>query len=206
MSELVLSIAGFATILGILFVLSKKLVAPYVAIAGIPIITCILIGHGANLNTYITKGIGSISTTGVMFIFSVMFFGIMSEAGAFDPFVTGIIKATRGDPVRLMLGVFFFAAIVHLDGSGVVTTLLVVPPMFPIFKRLKMSNYLLALPLGLAAGIMNAVPWAAPPSVPLLPSAWTLWNFGYPSFPLRYSACSFPPPLYTLWVAAKRSA
>ena len=162
MSELVLSIAGFATILGILFVLSKKLVAPYVAIAGIPIITCILIGHGANLNTYITKGIGSISTTGVMFIFSVMFFGIMSEAGAFDPFVTGIIKATRGDPVRLMLGVFFFAAIVHLDGSGVVTCLLVVPPMFPIFKRLKMSNYLLALPLGLAAGIMNAVPWGGP--------------------------------------------
>jgi len=162
MSETVLSIAGFATIIGILFVLSKKLVAPYVAIAGIPIVTCILIGHGANLNTYITKGIGSISTTGVMFIFSVMFFGIMSEAGAFDPFVNTIIKATRGDPVRLMLGVFIFAAIVHLDGSGVVTCLLVVPPMFPIFKRLKMSNYLLALPLGLAAGIMNAVPWGGP--------------------------------------------
>ena len=162
MSETVLSIAGFATILIILFILNKKYVAPYIAIAGVPIITCLLIGHGANLNTYITKGISSISTTGVMFIFSVMFFGVMSEAGAFDPFVTYIIKATRGDPIRVMLGVFIFAAIVHLDGSGVVTCLLVIPPMFPIYKRLRMPNYLLALPLGLASGIMNAVPWGGP--------------------------------------------
>jgi CitMHS family citrate-Mg2+:H+ or citrate-Ca2+:H+ symporter len=86
----------------------------------------------------------------------------MIEAGAFDPVVGKIIKATKGDPVRLMLGVFIFAAIVHLDGSGVVTCLLVIPPMFPIFKRLKMRNVCLALPLGLAAGIMNAVPWGGP--------------------------------------------
>lgn len=162
MSEFILSIAGFLTILGILLLLNRKVVAPFVAIAGMPIVMCILIGQGANLNEYITKGVSSISTTGVMFIFSVIFFGVMSETGAFDPVVNAIIKATKGDPVRLMLGVFLFAALVHLDGSGVVTTLLVVPPMFPIFKRLKMRNTSLALPLGLAAGIMNAVPWGGP--------------------------------------------
>lgn len=162
MSETILSIAGFLTILSILLLLNRKVVTPFVAITGMPIIMCILIGQGAHLNEYITKGIGSISTTGVMFIFSVIFFGVMSETGAFDPVVNAIIKATKGDPVRLMLGVFLFAAVVHLDGSGVVTTLLVVPPMFPIFKRLKMRNTSLALPLGLAAGIMNAVPWGGP--------------------------------------------
>lgn len=162
MSEIILSIAGFFTIFCILLLLNRKVVSPFVAIAGIPVIVCVLVGQGAHLNEYITKGIGSISTTGVMFIFSVIFFGIMSETGAFDPFVNAIIKATKGDPVRLILGVFLFAAVVHLDGSGVVTTLLVVPPMFPIFKRLKMRNTMLALPLGLAAGIMNAVPWGGP--------------------------------------------
>ncbi len=162
MSETMLSIVGFATIIGILLLLNRKVVAPFVAIAGMPMIACIIIGHGANLNQYITKGVSSISTTGIMFIFSVIFFGVVSETGAFAPFVNKIIKATKGDPVRLMVGVFLFAAIVHLDGSGVVTTLLVVPPMFPIFKRLKMRNFTLALPLGLAAGIMNAVPWGGP--------------------------------------------
>ena len=162
MSETILSIAGFFTIFCILLLLNRKVVSPFVAIAGIPVVMCVLIGRGAYLNEYITKGIGSISTTGVMFIFSVIFFGIMSETGAFDPFVNAIIKATKGDPVRLIMGVFLFAAMVHLDGSGVVTTLLVVPPMLPIFKRLKMRNTMLALPLGLAAGIMNAVPWGGP--------------------------------------------
>ncbi|MBR6683027.1 MAG: citrate:proton symporter, partial [Firmicutes bacterium] len=162
MSEIILSIAGFATIFGILLLLNRKIMAPYVAIAAVPIVTCLLIGQGKGLSNYIVKGLGSIGTTGIMFIFSVVFFGIMSEAGAFDPVVNGIIKATKGDPIRLMLGVFLFAAVVHLDGSGVVTCLLVIPPMFPIFKRLKMRNTCLALPLALAAGIMNAVPWGGP--------------------------------------------
>ena len=163
MSEtLILSIAGFVTIAAILFLLNRKFVSPFVAISMIPIVTCICIGKGASLGEYILDGISSISQTGVMFIFSVAFFGILSETGAFDPIVNRIIKATKGDPVRLMIGVFLFASIVHLDGSGVVTCLLVVPPMLPIFKRLKMKNTSLAMALGLGAGLMNAIPWGGP--------------------------------------------
>lgn len=163
MSEtIILSIAGFLTIAVILLLLNRKLTSPYVAIAIVPIITCLLIGKGASVGEYMLSGITSISQTGVMFIFSVAFFGIISETGAFDPFVNRIIKATKGDPVRLMIGVFIFASIVHLDGSGVVTCLLVVPPMLPIFKRLHMRNTSIAMALGLGAGIMNAIPWGGP--------------------------------------------
>ncbi|MBR2937015.1 MAG: citrate transporter [Oscillospiraceae bacterium] len=158
----ILSIAGFLTIAVILILLNRKWTSPYVAISMVPIIVCLLIGKGASLGEYILSGINSISQTGVMFIFSVAFFGILSETGAFDPFVNRIIKATKGDPVRLMLGVFLFASIVHLDGSGVVTCLLVVPPMLPIFKRLHMKNTSFAMALGLGAGLMNAIPWGGP--------------------------------------------
>jgi len=158
----ILSIAGFLTIAVILLLLNRKLTSPYIAISMVPIITCLLIGKGAFLGDYILSGISSIAQTGIMFIFSVAFFGIMSETGAFDPFVNRIIKATIGNPVRLMLGVFLFACIVHLDGSGVVTCLLVVPPMLPIFKRLHMKNTSFAVALGLGAGIMNAIPWGGP--------------------------------------------
>jgi len=158
----ILSIAGFLTIAVILLLLNRKLTSPYIAISMVPIITCLLIGKGAFLGDYILSGISSIAQTGIMFIFSVAFFGIMSETGAFDPFVNRIIKATKGNPVRLMLGVFLFACIVHLDGSGVVTCLLVVPPMLPIFKRLHMKNTSFAVALGLGAGIMNAIPWGGP--------------------------------------------
>lgn len=162
MSESILSIAGFLTILVILVLLNRKVAAPFVAIASVPVITCILIGYAADLSKFIVKGIGSISTTGIMFIFSVCFFGIMSDTGAFDPFIRAIIKMTKGDPVKLMIGVCAFTFIGHLDGSGVTTVLLVVPPMLPIFERLHMRKTSLALPLGLIAGIMNAVPWGGP--------------------------------------------
>lgn len=162
MSETILSIAGFLTIAVILFVLNRKLASPYVAISLVPIITCLLIGKGAFVGEYILSGVSSISQTGVMFIFSVAFFGIVSETGAFDPFANRIIKATKGDPVLLMIGVCAFACIAHLDGSGVVTCLLVIPPMLPIFKRLHMRNTSFAMALGLSAGIMNAIPWGGP--------------------------------------------
>jgi CitMHS family citrate-Mg2+:H+ or citrate-Ca2+:H+ symporter len=142
--------------------LMKKYTAPFVAIAVVPCLACILIGQGAQLSAHIVKGIGSIGTTGIMFIFSVTFFGIMSDTGAFDPFITAIIKFTKGDPVRIMLGTCLFAFIGHLDGSGVTTVLLVVPPMLPIFDRLHMRRTSLAMALGLVAGIMNAVPWGGP--------------------------------------------
>lgn len=162
MSETILSIAGFLTIALILFLLNRKLASPYIAISLVPIIACILIGKGAHVGEYMITGISSIAQTGVMFIFSVAFFGIISETGAFDPFVNRIIKATKGDPVRLMIGVCAFACIAHLDGSGVVTCLLVIPPMLPIFKRLHMRNTSIAMALGLSAGIMNAIPWGGP--------------------------------------------
>lgn len=162
MSQTVLSIAGFLTIAVILLLLNRKWTSPYVAISLVPILTCFLIGKGASVGEYIVTGISSIAQTGIMFIFSVAFFGIISETGAFDPFVNRIIRATRGDPVLLMVGVFVFACIVHLDGSGVVTCLLVVPPMLPIFKRLHMRSTSFAVALGLGSGIMNAIPWGGP--------------------------------------------
>ena len=162
MSETILSIAGFLTIAVILLVLNRKWTSPYVAIALAPIVTCFLIGKGAFVGEYILSGVNSIAQTGVMFIFSVAFFGIVGETGAFDPFVNRIIKATKGDPVLLMIGVFAFACIAHLDGSGVVTCMLVIPPMLPIFKRLHMKNTSFAMALGLGAGIMNAIPWGGP--------------------------------------------
>ena len=162
MSESILSLVGFLTIAIILLMLNRKWAAPFVAIAVVPMLACILIGQGASLSDYVSKGVSSIATNGVLFMFSVTFFGIMSDTGAFDPFINAIIKATKGDPVRLMVGTCAFALVGHLDGSGVTTCLLVVPPMMPIFKRLHMRNTSLAMALGLIAGIMNCVPWGGP--------------------------------------------
>lgn len=157
-----LSIVGFATIFIILFLMMRKYTTALVALTLVPCIACIAVGQVDKLPGFITSGIGKIASTGIMFIFSVSFFGIMSAVGAFDAFITRIIKFTKGDPLKVMLGTWAFTIVAHLDGSGISTILLVVPVMLPIVERLHINKNYFCLVMGITMGIMNAVPWGGP--------------------------------------------
>jgi len=65
----------------------SKRTSALVALIVVPIIGVIAIGQVANLGAYVSKGISSMAATGVMFIFSILFFGIMRDNGSFDPIV-----------------------------------------------------------------------------------------------------------------------
>jgi CitMHS family citrate-Mg2+:H+ or citrate-Ca2+:H+ symporter len=51
---------------------------------------------------------------------------------------------------------------IHLDGSGAVTFLVVIPAMVPIYDQLGMRRITLACIVALAAGTMNILPWGGP--------------------------------------------
>ena len=59
------------------------------------------------------KGIGSVAATGVMFIFSILFFGILTDAGTFRPIIGGILNLVGTDPIKIAIGTAILAAIVH---------------------------------------------------------------------------------------------
>ena len=82
-----------------------------------------------------SKGIGSVAATGVMFIFSILFFGILTDAGTFRPIIKGILNLVGTDPVKIGIGTAILAAIVHLDGSGAVTFLTVSYTHLDVYKR-----------------------------------------------------------------------
>ena len=62
----------------------------------------------------------------------------------------------------IALGTFVLASLVHLDGSGAVTFLIVVPAMLPLYERLGMDRRVLAAAAALGAGVMNMLPWGGP--------------------------------------------
>lgn len=64
------------------------------------------------------KGIGSVAATGVMFIFSILFFGILTDAGTFRPIIKKVLQLVGTDPIKIAIGTAVLAMIVHLDGSG----------------------------------------------------------------------------------------
>ena len=157
-----LALLGFATIITLLFLVMAKKTSPVVAMIIVPIISGLIGGFGFEMAEFITQGIGSIATTGVMFIFAILFFGIMNDTGTFKPIINGILKIAGNDPARVAFASALVAMIVHLDGSGASTFLIAIPAFLPVYDQLKMKRSTLACIVALAAGTMNILPWGGP--------------------------------------------
>ena len=153
---------GFITIIVLLAVIMTKKMSPLVALISVPVITALIGGHGLKIGTYINEGVKSIAPTGTMFIFAILFFGILTDAGTFQPIIDKILKIVGKDPIKIAIGTAILAMIVHLDGSGAVTFLVTVPAMLPLYEALGMRKTTLATIVALGAGVMNILPWGGP--------------------------------------------
>jgi CitMHS family citrate-Mg2+:H+ or citrate-Ca2+:H+ symporter len=169
-----LAFLGFFTVIVMLALIMTKRAAPVIALVAVPVITGIIASFFApvvdgklafvalDMGKFITGGIGTVAATGVMFIFSILFFGILTDAGTFKPIIGGILKIIGTDPVKIALGTAVLAMIVHLDGSGAVTFLICVPPLLPLYDAVGMKRTSLATIVAMSAGTMNVVPWGGP--------------------------------------------
>lgn len=153
---------GFLTIIVLLAVIMLKKMSPLVALISVPVVTALIGGHGLQIGKFINDGIKSIAPTGTMFIFAILFFGILTDAGTFQPIIDKILKVVGKDPVKIAVGTAILAMIVHLDGSGAVTFLVTIPAMLPLYEALGMRKTTLATIVALGAGVMNILPWGGP--------------------------------------------
>lgn len=157
-----LSIVGFSIILAILYLIMTKKLSAVVALVAVPVVGMVILGQTHNIGKFVSKGVQGMAATGVMFIFAILFFSVMRDAGAFDPIVNWIIKKSHGNPMLVVVGTFMIASIGHLDGAGATTFLLVIPAMLPIYKKMKMNPLILTAVTAMAAGTMNILPWGGP--------------------------------------------
>lgn len=157
-----LAIIGVITVLAVLALIMSKKVSPMISLIVVPMIACLLVGQGSEMGGYITAGIKSVAPTGCMFIFAVLFFGIMGDVGAFERIVNAILRIIGTDPVKICIGTFLVTIMTHLDGSGATTFLITIPAMLPIYQKLKMDPRVLATIVAMGAGTMNLVPWGGP--------------------------------------------
>jgi CitMHS family citrate-Mg2+:H+ or citrate-Ca2+:H+ symporter len=158
-----LAILGFLSVILLLAVVMTKKLSPTVALIAVPSVMAFIGGFGfKEVSGFITDGIKTISPTGVMFIFAILFFGILSDAGTFDPIINKILKVVGNDPVKIAIGSAVLAMCVHLDGSGAVTFIIAIPALLPLYDAVGMSRATLATIVAIAAGAMNIVPWGGP--------------------------------------------
>jgi len=157
-----LAFLGFITIAILLALVMTKRASVVVALIVVPIITALIGGFGTDIAGFMTNGIRSIAPTGVMFIFAILFFGILTDAGTFNPIIDKILKIVGKDPVKIAMGTAVLGMLVHLDGSGATTFLIAIPALLPLYDALGMRRTTLATIVALSAGTMNVLPWGGP--------------------------------------------
>jgi citrate-Mg2+:H+ or citrate-Ca2+:H+ symporter, CitMHS family len=156
------AIPGIIIIILLLALILSKKVSALTALIAVPIIVALFAGFGVETFNFAVTGIRNIAPVAAMFIFAIVFFGVLTDAGMFDPIINGILHLVKSHPERITVGAAFLAMIVHLDGSGAVTFLITIPAMLPLFEKLKMDKRILATVVALGAGTMNMVPWGGP--------------------------------------------
>jgi CitMHS family citrate-Mg2+:H+ or citrate-Ca2+:H+ symporter len=156
-----LAILGLGIILVMLVSILRDWISPIVALILIPIVGALLGGFGLSTGKFIIAGISAISPTAGMFVFAILYFGIMTDAGMLDPIISAILRRVGLHPARITCGTVLLAGLVHLDGSGAVCFLVTIPAMLPLYERLGMDKRILALCASLAAGV-NFLPWTGP--------------------------------------------
>jgi CitMHS family citrate-Mg2+:H+ or citrate-Ca2+:H+ symporter len=151
---------GFLMMLAIIGLILLRRISPVVAFTTLPVVVCLLAGFNlGQIGEFIKTGLITVAPTAALFLFAILFFGIMRDRGLFDPLVNLLIRSTGGKPLAVAVVTVLVTSVVHLDGVGAATFLLTIPALLPLYKRLNMSPAMLLCLVGTTAGVINMVPW-----------------------------------------------
>lgn len=162
-TSLGLTLMGLAIIFVTVGILIRGRVNPIIPMTLVPVIGAVITGFGVeDIADFFGEGLSSVINVVVMFIFAIIFFGILQDVGLFTPVIRSLIKATRGNVMAVTIGTAAIGIVAHLDGSGSTTFLITIPALLPLYRALHMSRYVLITIVALAASVMNMVPWGGP--------------------------------------------
>lgn len=167
MSEVMVGILGFLCVIAIVITLFQSKTLPSIAFIVFPsILALILVAGGyysfGDIGKLIKAGFSSTSPTAALFVFSVLYFGIMSDAGMFDVIIGKLLQLVGDNVIGVTVMTTVIALIGHLDGGGASTFCIVVPSMLPVYQKMHMRPTTLLRVSVLAMGVLNLMPWSGP--------------------------------------------
>ena len=110
-----LSFAMFACFIYLLISGRMSAVATLILV---PTVFALIGGFGPEMGAMVIKGVRTIAPTGVLLIFAMAYFMLMTDTGLFDPIIRRIVGAVGGDPVKIFIGTVALGFVVALDGDG----------------------------------------------------------------------------------------
>ncbi|MGI5472895.1 SLC13 family permease [Streptomyces sp. CA-132043] len=110
----------------------RKHLSAFTAVMLTPIAAAVIAGKGAQLGDMIMNGLDTVAPAAALLLFAVLYFGLMMEAKLFDPISAFIIRASKGDPARIVVRTAVLALVVALDGDGTTSYMIVCSAFLPI--------------------------------------------------------------------------
>ncbi|MFC4312723.1 CitMHS family transporter [Steroidobacter flavus] len=157
-----LSLLAFAMVATFMALIMTRRLSALVALIIVPTVFGVLGGFAPSLGEMMIDGVKQLAPTGVMLLFAILYFGIMIDAGLFDPLIVRIVKFVGNDPVKILVGTAVLALLVSLDGDGTTTYMITVSAMLPLYRHLKLDVRCMACVIIMAAAVTNLLPWGGP--------------------------------------------
>ena len=154
---------GFVMIVAIVVLLLKGKMSPIVVLTLVPALAALLLGFTpVQIADFIKDGVKTTTTNGILFIFSVIYFGVMSDTGMFDVIVKKLVKLAGDNVIAVTVSTAIIATIAHLDGTTATTVLITIPALYPVYKKMNIDPKILLCITGACMGVMNLLPWGGP--------------------------------------------
>ncbi len=158
-----LAFIGFLMVIATIYLLLKGKSNPITVMIIVPVIAALIVGTNfEELGEYVGAGIETVMSNAVLFIFSIIFFGVMQDLGVFDPMVNWLTERAGTNIVAVTVVTAIIGIVAHLDGATATTVLITIPAMYPIYKALGIKTEVLLCLTTASMGVMNLLPWGGP--------------------------------------------
>ena len=157
-----LSVLAFVMVGCFMTLIMTRRASPMVALILVPTGFAIAAGFGAGVGDMMLEGVRTLAPTGVMLLFAILYFGLMIDAGLFEPLIGAIVRVAGTDPLRVLVGTALLALLVSLDGDGTTTYMITIAAFLPLYERLGMDRLKLTCIVIMASAVMNLLPWGGP--------------------------------------------
>src|SRR6478609_3451203 len=113
-----LAILGFLMVLTFTVLIMTRLLSAMTALILIPTLFALIGGFANGMGGMMMEGVSKLAPTGLMLMFAILYFSILNDTGFFTPLTNFIIKAAKGDPLKILVGTAILSLLVSLDGDG----------------------------------------------------------------------------------------
>ena len=90
-----LAALGLLTVVSLISAIVSQRMSPLVALTIVPVAASLVGGFGWQTGQFIVSGLQQIAPVAAMFVFAILYFGIVRDAGLLDPIVNAVVRAAE---------------------------------------------------------------------------------------------------------------